>query len=162
MNIFEIRKEVRKIGPNYGVPCYIVEGGPGISYKNEALAKRLAEMGLRKKQLVVFKDCLGEIGLGTMVEGLKYSLVNVEVEAKDSDKDPGWFMRCDFWIIYWTGHTLFNLMGLRRGWDMVICPDVDKIDKFIIATKDVLVSKGVIGNLPIDKALELGVRQYNA
>jgi len=160
VNIFDIRKEVRKIGPNYGVPCYIVEGGPGISYKNEALAKRLAEMGLKKKQLVVFKDCMGEMGLGTMIEGLKYSTVNVEVEAKDSSKDPGWFTRVDCWIIFWTGHTTFNLMGLRRGWDMVICPDVTNIDEFAKATKDILVGKGVLGTLPIDKAMELGIRQY--
>ncbi len=160
MNIFDVRKEVRRIGPNYGVPCYIVEGGPGISYKNEALAQKLAEMGLRKKQLVVFKDCMGEMGLGTMIEGLKFPGVNVEVEAKDSDKDPGWFTKVDCWLIFWTGAKVFNLGGLRRGWDMVICQDPSRIDEFVKATKDTLVGKGVIGKLPIDKALEVGVRQY--
>jgi len=160
MNVFDIRKEVRKVGLNYGMPCYFIECGPGISYKNEALARKLTDLGLRKGQLVVISDGLGEQGVGTFVKGLRFAGADVEIEADGNDTTPGWFPDASCWVVEWNGGKKFNFGSLRRGLDLLVYKGED-IEAFLKEAKDIRIAKAVVRkSMSLEDVFRYGIRFY--
>lgn len=127
MNVFSITKTIRRTGHNYGVPCWLVEFGPGTSYTPETLLEHLAKKGLQPKDLVVMQNGLSEKGIGKLVAMLSYLPCKSEVEAKGHETTPAWFTSASCWVVYWEGRTGFNIGALRRGQDMLISKDLDSL-----------------------------------
>lgn len=124
MQVFRIRHAIRKIGYNYGLPCWIVDCGLGTSYTPEDLLRKLVAMGMQEKNWVVVRRGLNERGIGTFVDALSYVHCKSEVEVRSHTPTPMWFTKADRWTVFWDRESPFNFGALRRGQDMVVSEDL--------------------------------------
>jgi hypothetical protein len=143
MNVFKIHRGIRKIGYNYGLPCWFVDCDLGVSYQPEELLKKLATTGLKEKDWIVIRNGLGEKGLGVFVDAIGYIKCKSEVEAFGRHRTPGWFNKADRWTVYWDGNETFNFGSLRRGQDMLIYQRVEDIKPNDLVEQGLLVSDQV-------------------
>jgi len=159
MNVFQISKAIRRVGYNYGMPCWLVECGLGLSYTPEDLLRQLAMMGCQEKDWVVIRNGLSEKGVGTFVDALGYTHCRSEVEASGRQATPTWFTKADRWLVYWDGSRNFNFGALRRGQDMLITKDLDAT--LAALNRGDLYEWGLLTNEPdLTKVLKYRVRVY--
>jgi hypothetical protein len=147
MNIFNIHKGIRDVGPNFGMPVCYVDGGLGVNYKPEEVLRKLIPLKLKRGDWIVLRRCAEERGVGSLVDGLKYIGMNVEVESTSLSVTPTWFTRADRWTVFWKGKGSFNVGALRAGQDMLVGQGQAFLDE--LGTNDII-DKGLIANGKID------------
>ena len=148
MNIFQIHRGYRKIGPGYGLPVFYIDIGFGMSLPIEEILMRLSKLGAYVGATVVFRGSpLKEKGIGILVEGLKSVNLKVEVEEDGTHRDPLWFPKVDRWIVDWIEKNEFNYRVLRPRQDLLLCRN-GSLDEFIPQTSKLMCLRGVISNSP--------------
>lgn len=166
MNIVSIKRGIRRVGLNYGLPMFFIECGCGPSCKLEDSIKELGSKGACKNDWVCILNGAEEKGVGTFVEAVRHLGLRVEVEASGTDLTPGWFPSVNTWTVYWEPKPVFNYGALRNRQDILLL-DLKGISEsmwkvptevFIRETSKFPVDKGIVGK----EVLISGVRSYNA
>ncbi len=144
MNIFKVHQGYRLIGPNYGLPVFYVDCGPGLNWEPLKIMEKLVNMKMNSSSWVVIRNnSIREKGTGVLVSGLKTIHVKVEMEVGSDERTPGWFMEADRWIAYWSPTGTFNYGSLRTRQDMAVYNGQD-IVKFLDETKKLPCYKGLV------------------
>jgi len=157
MNIFKIWRGYRKFGISYGLPFFFVDTGPGVSYDPMKVIEKLRDLGLDTDMWVAIRgNALREQGMGTLVTGLKYCKVKIEVEENGTNLAPGWFPQVDRWLVDWIENSAFNYKALRPRQDLLIYKGED-IYKFLEKSKNCQALRVVITNEDVWDA----IKNYN-
>lgn len=125
MNVFQITKEIRDVGHNYGRPMWVVEFGLGASYSMIDLINKLISTGMPDRSWLLLRNGMDERGLGVLVDALTRVGCRVEVEAYGRHTTPGWFTKATTWTVMWDDREVFNFTALRKGQDMLICKELN-------------------------------------
>lgn len=163
MNIFKIERGYRQVGLNFGLPCFTLDFGPGVNYSLEALMKKLADLGLRSKGLVVLRgDTRPNMGSPALVEALRFTGCKSEVEYSGDWVTPGWFPQVDNWMVRWVERGKFNYGALRRQ-DMVVCGP-EELEGMLVGVASLAISRGLLLDGSEDmweKVKDMDVRVYH-
>jgi hypothetical protein len=163
MNVFSLQKDIRPYGFNCGLPVMSVTFGPGLNIAPEELVTKMAIKGLRKGGWVLLKEGLGERGLVTVVDALKFMSVGVEIECSTSGEAPKFFPKVDKWTLLYKPKGSFSLGQLRPKQDIVLC-ETSELPGMLKALQGYShVDRGILvrdTNWSIDEAWENKVRVY--
>ena len=161
MKVFSIKKEIRKVGFNYGLPVWKIDFGLGANMDLAAVMLKLKNMGMFKYDWVVMnKKCVNEQGVSTLIDGLKSVGCSVECEIDAFNKAPTWYEKPDRWTINWVPNGLFNYNGIRKNQDIIVCKDSQLDSMLKEFESNSLVTLGVVGNVGIEKLWLRKVRVY--
>lgn len=152
MNIFKIWHGYRTFGFNEGLPVYNIEFGPALNLSVDEVLGKLAKLGVQSGGWVVLHEgALQAIGVSTLVKGLRYANVRVEVEEKGIGPTPPWFSFVDRWVIDWQPNGRFNYGALRQQ-DMLVCRSnvVDMCNRFLSETDGFITTKVIVTDNPND------------
>ncbi len=156
MYIVTIKRGIRRVGLNYGLPMWFVECGFGPTYKPEEAIQELGKVGAARGDWVCVLNGMKERGVGAFAEGLRAMSLRSEFEASSGDMTPGWYTTVSSWIVWWLPNGVFNYGAMRPRVDILIYKG-NEIEKFLQEATKFPVDKGIVSK---DEVVIRGVRTY--
>ncbi len=117
MDITKSYSDVRKFGPNRGIPMRHLEVNGNKGNTNDIL-KDIVDTNFKLDWIFIKGDNVQ--GLGTFLKGLAQFRVNIEVQLETLDPAPGWIVGPNNILLPYKAESRFNYFTLRPEKDFIL------------------------------------------